>query len=101
VGGEKSQRIAQDRAMNVTAKAPVTIEQDVLPKGGIDLNQINVKHKGKTIAVQFDKAQLNELEHSDFKGFTPVITGFKYIQSPFPLLGINNSAKEPEVLVKA
>ena len=69
--------------------------------GGIDLNQINVKRTGKTINVQFDSAQLNELEQSDFKGFTPMITGFRYIQSPFPLLGINNPAKEPEVLAKA
>jgi hypothetical protein len=51
--------------------------------------------------VQFNPAQLNELERGNFKGFTPVITGFKYIQSPFPLLGINNSAKEPEELTKA
>jgi len=90
-----------DRAMNVNAKASVTTDQRVLPKGGIDLNQINVKRTGKTISVQFDQAQLNELEQSDFKGFTPMITGFRYIQSPFPLLGINNPAKEPEVLVKA
>ena len=69
--------------------------------GGIDLNQINVNRIGKTINVQFDPAQLNELEQSNFKGFTPVITGFKYIQSPFPLMGINDPAKEPEVLVKA
>ena len=69
--------------------------------GGIDLNQINVKRTGRTINVQFDQAQLNELEQSNFKGFTPVITGFRYIQNPFPLLGINNPAKEPEVLAKA
>ena len=69
--------------------------------GGIDLNQINVKRTGKTINVQFDPAQLQELEHSDFKGFTPVITSFRYIQSPFPLLGINVPAKETEELAKA
>jgi hypothetical protein len=69
--------------------------------GGIDLNKINVKRTGKTINVQFDQAQLIELEQSNFKGFIPVITGFRYIQSPYPLLGINNPAKEPEELVKA
>ena len=69
--------------------------------GGIDLNQINVKRTGKTINVQFDPAQLNALEQSDFKGFTPVITGFRYIQSPYPLLGINAPAKETEELAKA
>jgi phosphotransferase system HPr (HPr) family protein len=65
--------------------------------GGVDLNQINIKRTGKTINVQFDPAQLNELEQSDFKGFTPVITGFQYIQSPFPLLGINVAKKQEEL----
>jgi len=72
----------------------------MLNYGGIDLNQINVNRVGKIINVQFDPAQLNELEQSNFKGFTPVITGFQYIQSPFPLLGINEPAQKSEVLVK-
>ena len=67
--------------------------------GGIDLNQINVKRTGKSISVYFDQAQLNELEQSDFKGFTPVITNFQYIKSPLPLLGIN-TANQPEQLAK-
>jgi dTDP-4-dehydrorhamnose reductase/thiamine kinase-like enzyme len=74
-----------------------------LNPGGIDLNQINVNRTGKTINVQFDPAQLNELEQSNFKGFTPVITGFEYIKSPFPLLlGINTTKQmvEPERLAK-
>ena len=74
---------------------------DSAMKGGIDLNQINVKRTGKTISVQFDQAQLSELEQLNFKGFTPVITGFRYIQSPFSLLGINAPAKEAEELAKA
>jgi len=78
----------------------MTSTQGVLFKGGIDLNKINVKRTGKTINIQFDPAQLNELEHSDFRGFTPVITGFRYIQSPFPLLGINAPAKEIEELAE-
>jgi D-3-phosphoglycerate dehydrogenase len=82
--------------------ARTAIERVIEPnlKGGIDLNQINVNRTGKTINVQFDGAQLNALEQSDFKGFTPVITGFQYIQSPYPLLGIHTPAKEPEELVK-
>ena len=67
-------QVCADRAMN----------------GGIDFNQINIKRKGKTISVQFDQTQLNVLEQGGFKGFISVITGFKYIQSPFPLLGIHN-----------
>jgi len=69
-------------------------------KGGIDLNKIKVKRTCKMIIVHFDQAQLNELEQSYFKGFTPVITGFKYIQSPFPLLGINAPTSKTEILAK-
>jgi hypothetical protein len=66
-----------------------------LPPGGIDLNQINVLRNGKTVNVQFDPAQLNELVKGGFEGFTPVIINMTPIQSPFQLLGIN-PAKEPE-----
>jgi len=59
-----------------------------LINGGIDLNQINVRRAGQRIKVQFDQAQLNELEQADFKGFSPEITDFRYIKSPFQLLGI-------------
>jgi len=69
--------------------------------GGIDLNQINVKRNGKTVTVQFDPAQLTQLEQGGFEGFTPVITGFQYISSPFPLLGINRPSQNPEMLAKA
>ena len=69
-------------------------------KGGIDLNQINVLRKGKTVNVQFDPAQLNELMQGGFQGFTPVIINITHISSPFQLLGIN-PAKQPEVLAKA
>ena len=73
-------------------------EKDV---GGIDLNQISVKRTGKVINMQFDPAQLNELMQGGFKGFTPVIVNMTPIQSPLPLLGVNQ-AKEPEVaLAKA
>jgi len=58
--------------------------------GGIDFNQINVKRNGKTVNVQFDPAQLSALEQGGFEGFTPVITGFAYIASPFALLGIKS-----------
>ncbi|MBF0571305.1 MAG: HEAT repeat domain-containing protein [Candidatus Omnitrophica bacterium] len=56
--------------------------------GGIDLNQINVLHNGKTVNVQFDPAQLYELMQGGFEGFSPVIINITPIQSPLPLLGI-------------
>jgi len=87
-----------DRAMLQSPK--VISNTNPAENGGIDLNKINVLRTGKTISVQFDPAQLSELEQSNFKGFTPVITGFRYIQSPFPLLGINNPAPKPEALAK-
>jgi hypothetical protein len=62
--------------------------------GGIDLNQINVLRKGKTVNVQFDPAQLNELMQGGFEGFTPAIINITHISSPFQLLGIN-PAKQP------
>ena len=64
------------------------------PPGGIDLNQINVLRKGKTVNVQFDPAQLNELMQGGFEGFTPAIINITHISSPFQLLGIN-PAKQP------
>ena len=68
--------------------------------GGIDLNQINVKRNGRTVSVQFDQAQLDQLMQGGFKGFVPVIINIKPISSPFQLLGIN-PVKETEVLAKA
>ena len=67
------------------------IKSNAFP-GGIDLNQINVLRNGKTVNVQFDPAQLTQLEQGGFKGFTPVIINMTRITSPFQLLGI----KEPE-----
>jgi len=71
-----------------------------LPPGGIDLNQINILRKGKTVNVQFDPAQLNELMQGGVEGFTPVIINMTHISSPFQLLGIN-PAKGLEALAKA
>jgi len=70
-----------------------------MTNGGIDLNRINVKRTGKTVNVQFDPAQLIQLEQGGFEGFTPVITSMTRISSPFQLLGVN-PAKEPETLAK-
>jgi ankyrin repeat protein len=67
--------------------------------GGIDLNQININRTGKTIKVDFDPAQLNELMQGGFEGFSPVIINITPIASPFPLLGIA-PRREEEVLVK-
>jgi len=69
-------------------------------KGGIDLNQINVLRKGKIVNVQFDPAQLNQLEQGGFEGFSFKIESMTRITSPFQLLGINTPAKEPEMLAK-
>jgi len=64
------------------------IKREASP-GGIDLNQINVLRNGKTVNVQFDPAQLNELMQGGFEGFAPVIINMTPISSPFQLLGIN------------
>jgi hypothetical protein len=60
-------------------------------KGGIDLNQINVKRNGKTVNVQFDQAQLHKLMQGGFEGFTPVIINITPISSPLVLLGVNSA----------
>ncbi len=65
--------------------------------GGIDLNQININRTGKTIKVDFDPAQLDELLQGEFQGFSPVIIDIAPILSPFPLLGIS---KEAQALAK-
>ena len=65
------------------------IETSIQSPGGIDLNQINLSRTGKKVKVQFDAAQLNELEQGRFDGFTPKIIGMKSILSPLPLLGVN------------
>jgi hypothetical protein len=89
--------IIPDQAMLHTPK--VVSKANVAENGGIDLNQINVLRKGKTVNVQFDPAQLNALEQGGFQGFTPVIINIQYISSPFQLLGIN--PPKQEVLAKA
>ncbi len=88
-----------DQAMLQTPKATISRLNQSVENGGIDLNQINVKRTGKTVNVQFDQAQLNELRQGGFEGFTPVIINITRISSPFQLLGIN-PAEEPEALVK-
>jgi hypothetical protein len=85
-----------DAAMK-TNEAPII--QETKAPGGIDLNQINVLRNGKTVNIQFDRAQLTALEQGGFEGFTPVIINITRISSPFQLLGIN-PAKQPEVLAK-
>jgi len=68
---------------------PETRDNAMVTPGGIDLNQINVKRTGHVINVQFDPAQLGELEQGGFEGFKPVITSMTRISSPFKLLGVN------------
>jgi glucose-6-phosphate isomerase len=80
-------------------RAALAQPQDKAMNGGIDLNQINVLRNGKTVNVQFDPAQLNELMQGGFEGFTPVIINITHISSPFQLLGIN--PPKQEVLAKA
>ncbi|MEI7999088.1 MAG: hypothetical protein WCH62_06245, partial [Candidatus Omnitrophota bacterium] len=86
---ENSQKIPPITSEDFIQAQEVDGAMTVNENGGIDLNSVNVNRTGKTINIQFDPAQLNELEQGDFKGFAPVITGFRYIQSPFPLLGVN------------
>jgi hypothetical protein len=81
---EAQQRRSTDEAM----QTPINDKAALSANGGIDLNHINVVPTGKMVKVQFDQAQLNALTDEDFEGFMPIITGFKYIQSPLPLLGI-------------
>jgi len=80
---ELHQQIYREIGVGSSNRAMLTDE-----KGGIDLNQINVHRTGKTVNVQFDPAQLNDLMQGGFEGFTPVITNITPIQSPLPLLGI-------------
>jgi hypothetical protein len=88
-----------DAAMRATVRGLGTDRTTLaqLYNGGIDLNQIKVNRTGKTINVQFDPAQLIQLEQGGFKGFTPVITSMTHISSPFQLLGINISLKEVQL----
>ena len=56
--------------------------------GGIDLNQILVKHGGKVVIVQFDPAQLTAFLRDGFEGFTPKITAMRFVKSPLTVLGV-------------
>ena len=89
--------IVEDKAMLETPQ--VISKINPAENGGIDLNQINVLRHGKTVNVQFDPAQLNELMQGGFQGFTPVIINITHISSPFQLLGI--AAPKQEILAKA
>ena len=87
-----------DVYLPVSSRVPILVvvkdKAQSVANGGIDLNQIKVRRNGKTVNVQFDPAQLNELMQGDFKGFTPVIINISRIQSPFQLLGIRQALQE-------
>ncbi len=65
--------------------------------GGIDLNPVHIHRTGKTIAVQFDPAQLNALMQGGFEGFSPVIINIRPIESPLPLLGVASRREESDL----
>ena len=60
-------------------------------KGGIDLDQININSTSRTIKVQFDPAQLDELLQDGFEGFSPVIINIVPIQNPLQFMGVKTS----------
>ena len=100
-GANQVRRTLMENGLYLESSAAMTIQQEdhaqttVNPEyGGIDLNQIHVLRNGKKVLVHFDPAQLSALEQGGFEGFTPIITGFQYIKSPFPLLGLNMPKKE-------
>ncbi|MBF0489073.1 MAG: NUDIX hydrolase [Candidatus Omnitrophica bacterium] len=90
----ESKLIEPDRAMLQVSKV------NPADNGGVDLNQININRMGKTVIVQFDPAQLNELMQGGFEGFSFTIESMTQIPSPFPLLGIHVPRKEEELLAK-
>ncbi len=93
---QEQHRMARKLRRNPLKKS----EPNKAMNGGIDLNQINVLRNGKTVNVQFDPAQLIQLEQGGFEGFTPVIVNMTRISNPFQLLGINAPQQEVQ-LVKA
>jgi hypothetical protein len=93
----KKEMLERQRAIYLDKAMVNTQDKVVLENGGIDLNQIKIKRTGKTINVQFDPAQLIQLEQGGFKGFTPVIINITPISSPFQLLGINTPKQEVQL----
>jgi len=88
-----------DFAQAASRSNPSMFHASQFEKGGIDLDRIKVKRTGKIIIVHFSPVQLRELTQGGFEGFVPVVTDFRYIKSPFLLLGAV-PAKEEGALAK-
>ncbi len=50
--------------------------------GGIDLNQIDINHRGKADRLSFDAAQMSDLMQAGFKGLSPSIIKIVPISNP-------------------
>ncbi len=62
--------------------------------GGIDLNDINIKHQGNSVDIQFDPVLMQEIIDNGVDGFVPVIINLIPINGIQPILGLEPSNRE-------
>lgn len=63
---------------------------DQAQQGGIDIQNIDVVHKGSA-KIKFNDQAIRDVLKNGFNGFTPVIINITPVASPLPLLGLNAS----------
>ncbi|HSV43214.1 MAG TPA: hypothetical protein VLJ10_01540, partial [Candidatus Bathyarchaeia archaeon] len=64
--------------------------------GGIDMNEIDVKRKGKGIVIPIDPAQLEMMLEGGVDGFAPIIIDVTPLNSVLPLLGLGSELDPAE-----
>jgi hypothetical protein len=72
---------------------------DAAMNGGIDIKNIDVTGKNRSVPTRFNDAALRDMLDNGFNGFTPVVISVTPIVSPLPLLGLNE-VTQPKLFVK-
>jgi len=65
--------------------------------GGIDMNNIEVDREGSGVTIQFDPAQLEDIEGLEIDGFVPVIINITPVPNILPLLGLEPALRPKDI----
>ncbi|MBF0384512.1 MAG: Maf family protein [Candidatus Omnitrophica bacterium] len=69
--------------------------------GGIDMNEINIKHSGNGAEIEFFPQGPGNIMLDNIEGFKPVIIHLTPIQSVLPILGLEEPKEEKEEMLAA
>ncbi|MFC1510337.1 DnaJ domain-containing protein, partial [Candidatus Omnitrophota bacterium] len=97
IASKRDKSLVQHAARNVIidydAQSDAAMVTDI---GGIDFNDINVKHQGGGVDIQFHPEAMNPLLNMDIDGFAPIIINITPITNIMPLLGFEPRKEEDE-----